>query len=62
MERSNTWIYDLWEEKTKNNSMNWMKEKGFGSRFTGYVFSEVHSDLVTELFNKETKGTSGPSR
>ena len=42
--------------------MNWMKEKGFGSRFTGYVFSEVHSDLVTELFNKEAKSDSGPSR
>ena len=31
--------------------------KGFGLRFTGYVVSAIHRDLVTELFNKETKGT-----
>ena len=39
---------------------NEIKEKGFGSRLTRYVFSTIHSDLVTELFNKETKSTSGP--
>ena len=30
-----------------------------GKSFTGYVFSTIHSDLVTELFNEETKDISG---
>ena len=29
-------------------------------RFDWYVFSTMHSDLVTELFNKETKDTPSP--
>ena len=36
-----------------------MNEKRFGASLTGYVFSTIHIDLVTELFNKEAKGTSG---
>ena len=39
-----------------------LKEIGFGSRFTGNVFSSISSDLVTELFNKRTNDTSGPFR
>ena len=39
-----------------------LKDIGFGSRFTGYVFSSIFSDLVAELFNKEAKDTSGPFR
>ena len=36
-----------------------LKEKEFGSRFSEYVFSAFYHDLVTELFNKETKDTCG---
>ena len=39
-----------------------MKLKGFGASIGGDKFSSIHGDLVTELFNKETKGTAGPFR
>ena len=35
-------------------------ERGYGASLTGNKFSIVHGDLVTEIFNKETKGTSRP--
>ena len=35
-----------------------LNEKGFGVSLTGYVFSTIHSDIVTELFNKETKAST----
>ena len=57
MENSNTWTYSIWENEEQFNEL---KENGFGPRFTGFVFSAIHSDLVTELFNKETKGFSVP--
>ena len=45
--------------KEDKEQFNELKEKGFDSRFTGSMFSAVHGKLVTELFNKETKGKSG---
>ena len=39
-----------------------LKEKGMGGSISGQKFSSIHGDLVTELFNKETKGTAGPFR
>jgi len=36
--------------------------KGFGASLTGQSFSSIHGDLVTEYFNRTTKGTSGPLR
>ena len=48
--------------KENKEQFNELKEKGFGASLTGDVFSKIHGDLVTELFNKETKGTSGPFR
>ena len=33
-----------------------------GSASTGLRFSAIHGDLVTEHFNRETKGTAGPFR
>eukprot|EP00112_Aurelia_sp_Birch-Aquarium-sp1_P023401 Seg6964.2 transcript_id=Seg6964.2/GoldUCD/mRNA.D3Y31 product="hypothetical protein" protein_id=Seg6964.2/GoldUCD/D3Y31 len=39
-----------------------MKLKGFGASIGGEKFSSIHGDLVTELFNKETKGTAGAFR
>ena len=48
--------------KEDEERFNELKERRFGVSLTGYVFSRIHSDLVTELFNRETKGTSGPFR
>ena len=39
-----------------------LKLKGIGGSLTGDKFSAIHGDLMTELFNRETKGTSGPFR
>ena len=36
--------------------------KGFGASQTGDPFSSVHGDLITEYFNRTTKGVSGPFR
>ena len=48
--------------KENKEQFNKLKEKRFGASLTGDVFSIVHGDLVTQLFNKGTKGTSGPFR
>ena len=48
--------------KENKEQLNELKEKGFGASLAGDVFSKIHGNLVTELFNKETKGTSGPFR
>ena len=48
--------------KENKEEFNELKEKRFGASLTGDVFSTIHGDLVTELFNKDTKGTSGPFR
>ena len=37
-------------------------ERGFCGSVSGDQFSTIHGDMITELFNKETKGTSGPFR
>ena len=34
----------------------------FGATSLGETFSTIHGDLVTEHFNKESKGTTGPYR
>ena len=44
--------------KEDEERSNELKEKGFCASFTGDIFSTIHGGLVTELFNKETKGTS----
>ena len=36
--------------------------KGFGASTTGEPFSSIHGDLITEYFNRTTKGTAGPFR
>ena len=46
--------------KEEKEQLNELKEKEFGASLTGDVFSRIHDDLVTELFNKEAKGTSDP--
>ena len=46
--------------KKDEDWFNELNEKRFSASFTGYVFSTIVNDLVTELFIKERKGTSGP--
>ena len=46
--------------KDDEERFNKPKENESDSCLTEYVFSTIHCDLVTELFNKETKGSSGP--
>ena len=46
--------------KEDEERFNELKEKGFGTSSTGYVFLTVHSNVVTKLFNEETKNTSVP--
>ena len=45
-----------WQSLRKENKerFNELKEKEFGASLTGDVFSTIHGDLVTELFNKVT--------
>ena len=35
---------------------------GYGANLSGQKFASIHGDLVTELYNRETKGTAGPFR
>ncbi len=39
-----------------------LQARGHGGSITGGAFSTIHGDFITELFNKETKGTAGPFR
>ena len=39
-----------------------LKVRGFRANYTGSKFATVHGDLVTEYFNRGTKGTAGPFR
>ena len=38
------------------------REGSIGGSISGDPFSTIPGDLITELFNKETKGTGGPFR
>ena len=45
-----------------SNAFQDLKERGIGANYSGSKFAAVHGDLVTEYFNRETKGTAGPFR
>ena len=62
--RFNTYqnVYLNYLKQTENPAFQDLKLKGIGGSITGEKFSAIHGDLFTELFNKETKGTSGPFR
>ena len=66
LDHQNYWHYGAFQHvnlqslrKEDEDWFNELNEKRFVASLTGYVFSTIHSDLVTELFNKETKDTSG---
>jgi hypothetical protein len=39
-----------------------LSERGFGGSLSGEKFSAINGDLITEIYNGETKGTAGPFR
>ena len=49
-------------EQQNHPAIQNLKENGFGGSISGEPFSSIHGDLITELFNKETKRTRGPMR
>ena len=49
-------------EEDKNPAFRDLQERGLGGSISGEPFSSIHGDLITELFNKETKGAGGPFR
>ena len=56
----NVYLSDL--KQSNHVAFQQLQSKGMGGSITGEKVSAVHGDLITELFNKETKGTSGPFR
>ena len=54
--------YLTWLKQTDHQAYNDLLERGMGGSISGDAFSTIHGDLITELFNKETKGTGGPFR
>ena len=54
----------LLSDMKENNTIAFhdFRARGFGASYSSNKFSAVHGDLVTEYFNRETKGTSGPFR
>ena len=55
-------IYLKHLQTTKTNAFNDLCIQGYGATSTGDPFSAIHGDIVTEHFNRETKGTAGPNR
>ena len=49
-------------EQQNHPAIQDLKKNGFGGSISGEPFSSIHDDLITELFNKETKGTQGSMR
>ena len=49
-------------QQTSHPAFEELELKGLGGSLTGEPFSSIHGDLMTELFNRETKGTAGPFR
>ena len=47
-------------KKKNTRAFQEIKLRGFGANYTGSKFASVHGDLVTEYFNRETKGKAAP--
>ena len=47
--------------KEDEEQFNELKEKAFGSSFTGYFFSAIHSDLVQSCLIKRQRAPLVPS-
>jgi len=49
-------------ERNNHPAINDIKTRGFGGSLSGSAFSTIHGDLITEVFNGETKRQAGPHR
>ena len=49
-------------EREQSPEFKDLQERGFGGRISGESFSAIHGDLITEIYNGETKGAAGPFR
>ena len=61
--------YNTYQHVYSNNLLRkdkiiakYLISNGYGTSGPGDSFSTIHGNLVTEHFNKETKGTAGPFR
>ena len=59
---SNQYVFLTEEKRLNSPAYQDLKHYVYGASLTGSHFSGLHGDLMTELFNKETKGTAGPFR
>ena len=55
-------MYSCDEKRTNSDIYKDLVEHGYTASITGDTFSAVHGDLITEWFNKQTKGKDGPFR
>ena len=49
-------------QRRNHPAINDIASRGFGGSLSGNPFSSIHSDLITEIFNGETKRSAGPYR
>ena len=60
MSYQQVYLRDL--EKISHPAISDIKVRGFGGSMFGEAFSSIHGDLVTEIFNGETKRQTGPHK
>ena len=56
----NIYLRDL--ERRNDRAFTDLKLRGFGGSLFGAKFSNIHGDMITEVFNGETKRKAGPFR
>ena len=56
----NVYLRDL--ERRNDRAFTDLKLRGFGGSLSGAKFSNIHGDMITEVFNGETKRNAGPFR
>ena len=55
-------VYLMDLERKQCPAIDDLKKRGFGGSLSGVKFSNMHGDLITEVFNGETKRSAGPHR
>ena len=53
-------VYLRHRQQTIHPAFKELCERGFGCSITGQAFSSLHGDLITEIFNGQTKRQAGP--
>ena len=54
-DRSFQQVYLIDLQKKSNPAIDELMKRGFGGSLSGETFSSTHGDLITEVFNEETK-------